>query len=292
MIYEKSVSLNELSFIFSEIFLGISLLFLILHTIFLITDTKKNYPILQNSNLKLIILILFFTLILNNNNILTKQSFFNNTIAFDLLTITSKQCIILVSIFILIIIQDYLKFQKINSFEYLILCSFSIFGLIVLCSSNDLITAYLSIEVQSLSFYLLSAYKKNSIFSTESGLKYFILGAFSSSLFLLGSSLLYGITGSTNFEDFSDLIIDFKLNESLENKNIILLDFSIILIIISLFFKLALAPFHIWSPDIYEGSPSSSTALFALIPKIGLFVLLTRLLHYSFSNVLETWKFL
>jgi NADH-quinone oxidoreductase subunit N len=102
-------------------------------------------------------------------------------------------------------IQQYLADQKLNHFEYVLLLLFSILGLFILISSNDLLTAYLAIELQSLSFYVLAAFKKNSTFSIESGIKYFILGSFSSCLFLLGSSLLYGLTGTINFEDFKDL---------------------------------------------------------------------------------------
>jgi NADH-quinone oxidoreductase subunit N len=182
-------------------------------------------------------------------------SFLNNTIVLDHLALYAKYCILLASIICLISISGYLEYYRVNSFEYIILILFAIFGLILLCSSNDLLTSYLAIEIQSLSFYLLAAYKRNSIFSTESGLKYFILGALSSSLFLLGSSLIYGTIGTTNFEDCKDLFfygytqINFSdLNFVL---NINLLHFGFLFITISLFFKLALAPFHFWSPDIY-----------------------------------------
>ena len=142
---------------------------------------------------------------------------------------------------------------------------------------------------------MLAAYKRNSIFSTESGLKYFILGALSSSLFLLGSSFIYGTIGATNFEDCKDLffyiypeVSSFELSQVL---NINLLQFGFIFVTVSLFFKLALAPFHIWSPDIYEGSLTSSTVFFAVIPKLSLFCLLVRFFQSSFCNFLDYWKY-
>ena len=102
-------------------------------------------------------------------------------------------------------VQEHFLHQKINRFEYILIFLFALLGIFLLCSSNDLITAYLSIELQSLAFYILAAFKKNSTYSIEAGLKYFILGAFSSGLFLFGSSLIYGFSGSVNFADFKDL---------------------------------------------------------------------------------------
>ena len=145
----------------------------------------------------------------------------------------------------------------------------------MICSSNDLITAYLAIELQSLSFYIMAAFKKDSTFSIDAGLKYFILGAFSSSLFLFGSSIIYGVSGSTNFDDFKSLF-SIPLNDSnvyTFYKEIAfdagLMQFALVFIFVSLLFKLALAPFHLWSPDIYENSPTSSTFFFCCCTEIG-----------------------
>jgi len=183
---------------------------------------------------------------------------------------------------------------------------FAILGIFLLCSSNDLITAYLAIELQSLAFYVLAAFKKNSTFSADAGLKYFILGAFSSSLFLFGSSIIYGVTGTTNFEDFKDLFFGISpghtsLVSGLNEGNVpiyfeapfdtSLLNFALVFILASLFFKLALAPFHLWSPDVYEGSLSSSTFFFAVVPKLGIFVLMLRIFYYSFYCFIDNWRY-
>jgi len=134
---------------------------------------------------------------------------------------------------------------------------FALLGIFFICSSNDFITAYLAIELQSLSFYVMSAMKKDSAFSVDAGLKYFILGAFSSSLFLFGSSILYGISGTTNFEDLKNLFFSMYLNQEVKiifsdhtfSKHIFLdgslIQFALIFIFISLLFKLAIAPFHL-----------------------------------------------
>jgi len=183
---------------------------------------------------------------------------------------------------------------------------FAILGIFLLCSSNDLITAYLAIELQSLAFYVLAAFKKNSTFSADAGLMYFILGAFSSSLFLFGSSIIYGVTGTTNFEDFKDLFFGISpghtsLVSGLNEGNVpiyfeapfdtSLLNFALVFILASLFFKLALAPFHLWSPDVYEGSLSSSTFFFAVVPKLGIFVLMLRIFYYSFYCFIDNWRY-
>jgi NADH-quinone oxidoreductase subunit N len=153
--------------------------------------------------------------------------------------------------------QYYLTAQKINYFEYSILILFALLGIFFICSANDLITAYLAIELQSLSFYIMAAFKKDSAFSVDAGLKYFILGAFSSGLFLFGSSILYGVSGTTNFEDLKNLffLMYSKYDNLYEvsNYHVIkqifmdkgLIQFALSFVFISLLFKLAIAPFHL-----------------------------------------------
>lgn len=289
-----------------ELFLGVSLIYLVLHGTFL--SVSKNYPLLQISNLYLSILVLSMVcfLLINDGLEALDSSIFNNTVVTDYLGYSSKLLLGISCIFCLLIIQQYVLDQKQNNFEYILLFLFAILGIFLLCSSNDLITAYLAIELQSLAFYVLAAFKKNSTFSADAGLKYFILGAFSSSLFLFGSSIIYGVTGTTNFEDFKDLFFGIFPGQTLlvsdltkENVSIYfeapfdtsLLNFALVFILASLFFKLALAPFHLWSPDVYEGSLSSSTFFFAVVPKLGIFVLLLRIFYYSFYCFIDNWRY-
>jgi len=240
---------------------------------------------------------MFCFLLLNNSAEFNEQCIFNNSIIHDYLSFSSKSMIGLVSVFSLLMIRNYLTIQKINYFEYTLLLLFSLLGIFLICSSNDLITAYLSIELQSLAFYIMAAFKKDSTFSIDAGLKYFILGAFSSSLFLFGSSIIYGISGSTNFEDFKSLFFLSQIDDStyVFYKEIVfdagLMQFALVFIFVSLLFKLALAPFHLWSPDIYENSPTSSTFFFAVVPKLAIFVLLIRIFYYSFYAFIEKWRY-
>ncbi len=140
----------------------------------------------------------------------------------------------------------------------------------------------------------MAALKKDSAFSVDAGLKYFILGAFSSSLFLFGSSILYGVSGTTNFEDLKNLFflmyLEYESIYSVDTYTFVkhvfidggLIQFALVFIFVSLLFKLAVAPFHLWSPDVYEGSPSSSTFFFAVVPKLAIFILMIRIFYSSF----------
>ena len=277
-----------------EIFLGISIVYLILHGTFVTINTK--YLLIHNSVLHLSVFIvsLFCFLLVNNNIECSDYQIFNNGITVDFLSFCSKIWIGVMSIFCFLMIQRYITVQKINYFEYSVLILFALLGIFFICSSNDLITAYLSIELQSLSFYVMASMKKDSAFSVDAGLKYFILGAFSSSLFLFGSSILYSVSGAINFEDFKNLF--FVLQPEFGNqansvqsvfvkRTLIegsLIQFALVFIVVSLLFKLAIAPFHLWSLDVYEESPSSSTFFFAVVPKLAIFVLLIRIFYSSF----------
>jgi len=344
--------------VFPELFLGISVVYLILYGAFLVVNC--SFPLIQTPTLHLSILIILMIcfLLVNEDLSVCEFSIFNNSIINDYASTSSKILISCFCIVCLLMTECYLQDQKVNQFEYFLLFLFAILGFFLLCSANDLITAYLAIELQSLSFYVLASFKKNSSFSVDAGLKYFILGAFSSSLFLLGVSIIYGFTGTLNFEDFKDLffcnfpgnstkfsvdnfyikhhyliltllemtsddaflIFNQYITENLWNdaETLIseveayttyihnnlelwsfyskplatdLLPFAIIFIIVSLFFKLALAPFHLWAPDIYEGSLSSSTFFFAVMPKLGIFLLLIRLFYCCFYGFLENWRY-
>lgn len=454
----ETIKLNEMG-VFPELFLGICIIYLFLYGTFTCYNSRFNFPIIQTAISYLAVLTLIMVNLLLINDGLTELNYicFNNSIANDYLSFSSKLIISISSVIFLLMIQEHLLHQKINHFEYVLIFLFAILGIFLLCSSNDLITSYLAIELQSLAFYILAAFKKNSTYSIEAGLKYFILGSFSSGLFLFGSSLIYGISGSINFADFKDLffwatpgytttklqsfpltfeyrlemiiskillmgldrfylseyecetlvqeydVLDFfnKIpsmakfyyqdmfvrsdlyneignyfekgfiaqyhknavlsgkNFQLENSNVFnlygivfplvskemllsapftedippktaddfypkncelimdylpffiepddyqtkkyfyeykpfdisLIQFALTFILISLFFKLALAPFHLWSPDIYEGSPTSTTFFFVVVPKLGIFVLLLRIFYFGFFNFIDNWRY-
>ena len=272
----------------------LSLLVLLLYAIYVGSNSTLNFPLIHSTVVVLSLQVLFSTFLLVNSleYVTAEITVFNSSLVIDTLSLSSKKCVLLACFLCLVIMQNDFKEQSINSFEYTILLMLSVFGAILMCSSNDLITAYLAIEVQSLSFYILAAFKKNSTFSMDAGLKYFILGALSSSILLFGSSLIYGMTGTTNFEHFHQLCSYEDIRTSSIYSSNLFIQFGLILVLSSLFFKLSVAPFHVWSPDVYEGSLSCSTLVFSVIPKLGLFVLVVRLFFYSFDTFSEKFRYL
>jgi proton-translocating NADH-quinone oxidoreductase chain N len=229
---------------------------------------------------------LFLTQILLYNNPITHSILFFNSLIIDDFTyifkfilISSAFCAILLSI-------NYLKQEQLNAFEFIILLLFSILSMLLMISSYDFISFYLTIEFQSLCFYVLAASKRNSEFSTEAGLKYFILGAFSSGILLFGFSIIYGFTGITNFGEFT-LLFAGAANVAGDPASVappILL--GILFVAVGFLFKLTAAPFHMWAPDVYEGSPTAITAFFSITPKIAILAVFTRLFLSSFYDLM------
>ena len=436
MYHLKEMSLS------AELFLSCSILQFTFYAISTAYQRKAGFVILNKQvyYIGTLLIILSSFLILNEDLLIMNSFSSNNFIINDYLSFATKLVICLTSVLFLLIVNISFRDEPIqNNFEYVVLLTISILGLLLLCSSNDLITAYLSIELQSVAFYIMSAFKRNSSYSIESGLKYFIIGSLSSALFLFGSSIIYGCMGSLSFDDlqmffsllFSNevsttlfsfpieidseffakfvalgwfcnlnqidylnyeengsyaslltwchanesealasvypeknwyvgqteeemllsLIIFFRpmfgeginascfspiynemiwnysnclhfsnlstwsffsgnseslsdnsllfkqifdcyqssaclsLNTELTSLNLDFVSIGFILICISIFIKLSIAPFHFWSLDVYEGSPNATTFFFSVVPKIGLFVLLMRLCYISFYQI-------
>lgn len=272
-------NLNNFIGIYPEIILIYSILFIL--TFSVIYDYYTNYKLILHNNvfiLSILSLIFFILLLVNSFGI--DFIIFQSLLISDIYTNNIK---IIISVFTLLIIftsLNYLKKEIINNYEYFILVLLAILGLFFLVSSYDLISMYLSIELQALSFYILATFKQYTNFSTEAGIKYFILGAFSSGLLLFGCSILYGFTGLT---DFYSLEIYFQNNLLPADllKSILI---GLLFILIGFLFKMAAAPFHMWSPDVYEGAPTIITMFFAIIPKIAL-------LSFLFKFIIKVLSF-
>ena len=263
----------NLNFIYSEIFLCLSIMILLIIGVF-----KKNSSNLIY-NLSIISLLSCLALIFNfpiNENI----ELFNNSYKIDYLTSFMKILTIISGIFVLLSSSKYIQVIKINKIEYPILVLSSILGMMVMISSNDLILFYMGLELQSLALYVLASFNRDNILSSESGLKYFVLSALSSGLLLYGCSLIYGFSGSTNFN-----LIAENINQSSYG-----LTFGIIFIIAGLAFKISAVPFHMWAPDVYEGSPTSVTIFFAILPKIAALTVFIRILYVPFLNIIDQWQ--
>ncbi|MBC8294836.1 MAG: NADH-quinone oxidoreductase subunit NuoN, partial [Pelagibacterales bacterium] len=183
-------------------------------------------------------------------------------------------------IFVLVSAYNYTKLEKISNIEYSILILCSILGMLVMIGSYDLMVFYIGLELQSLSLYVLAAFNRNKKKSSEAGLKYFVLSALSSGLLLYGCSLIYGFSGSTNFYLISESIF------SSENGNV----FGLVFILVGLAFKISAVPFHMWAPDVYEGSPTSVTLFFAVVPKVAALTVFIRFLYVPFVNLIDQWQ--
>jgi NADH-quinone oxidoreductase subunit N len=264
--------METIIFILPELFLSISLMSLLMLGVFL----KKSFKLVS----LLTILSLIFSIILVLNQPVEVIKIFNDSFIIDKLSIFMKVLTLLFSMLIILSSKDYLKNLSIDKIEYPVLILASVLGMFIMISSNDLIIFYLGLELQSLSLYILASFKRENLKSTEAGLKFFVLSALSSGLLLYGCSLIYGFTGSTNFE-----IISKNLN--VENTGAV---FGIVFIIVSLAFKVSAVPFHMWTPDVYEGSPTSVTAFFALIPKIAALSVFIRFMYVPFINMISHWQ--
>jgi proton-translocating NADH-quinone oxidoreductase chain N len=271
----------------SELYLVFIINVLIVYAVIYSTSPHLHYPVLVKNVTWLSIQTLFFMLVLTTSNMLREAVIFNNLLIVDNFTTLIKTIVLLATIIVLLSITEYNKIENFNYFEYVILILLACSGILLLVSSYDLISLYLALELQSFCLYILACLKRTSEFSTEAGLKYFILGAFSSGFLLFGCSLVYGFTGTTNFEQLFHIFTGIK-ESSLFYNIIIIVGF--VFVTIGLLFKLAVAPFHLWIPDVYEGAPTSIVTFFAIVPKIALIGLLVRLLFYVFYNLFLPWE--
>jgi NADH-quinone oxidoreductase subunit N len=193
----------------------------------------------------------------------------------------AKVVILLAAAAILLVGKDYMKRDDLMRFEYPMLIVLASVGMMVMVSAGDLMTLYMGLELQSLSLYVVAAMRRDSVRSTEAGLKYFVLGALSSGLLLYGASLTYGFAGTTTF---SGIITAVEGGASLG------LVFGLVFMFAGLAFKVSAAPFHMWTPDVYEGSPTPVTAFFATAPKMAAMGLFARLAHDAFGGAVADWQ--
>lgn len=194
----------------------------------------------------------------------------------------AKVTILLSAAAVLIMSENYMNSRGLLRFEYPMLIALAAVGMMMMVSAGDLMALYMGLELQSLALYVVASLRRDSVRSTEAGLKYFVLGALSSGLLLYGASLVYGYAGTTLF---SGIITTAQSGET----SIGLL-FGIVFLIAGLAFKVSAVPFHMWTPDVYEGSPTPVTAFFATAPKVAAMALFARLLHDAFGQAVGDWS--
>nr|UAD89633.1 NADH dehydrogenase subunit 2 [Gracilaria edulis] len=271
----------------TEIYILFNVCLLLIYGVFFSSVSKLGYPLLNKNFTLLTLQILFFSFILTFVQTPLYIISWNDLLIVDIFTYYIKLILLLSAIGWLFLSFEYFTFKKVNYYELWILVLLAIIAMLVVLQSYDLLAIYLAIEFQSLILYILASINRTSEFSTEAGLKYFILGAFSSAFLLCGASIVYGLTGLTNLNDLSKFFASVFLNENFFSYNLIV-GFSFILV--AFLFKLSAAPFHIWSPDVYEGAPLIITAFFSILPKLAIIGLLFRFLLYTFHDLLLFWQ--
>jgi len=240
--------------------------------------SNKSYNLIFQATVIIFLIsaiILYFTPFetqTNVNGIFVRDTFSK---FFQILILLSVSCLLFMS-------KQYLQKNNLFKPEYPILIIFSTLGMMIMISSNNFLLLYLGLEIQSLSLYVVSSFRRDNYKSTEAGLKYFILGSLSSGLMLFGISLIYGSTGSINFE-----IISSMINYEGFFPGIVA---GLVFLICGFAFKASAVPFHMWTPDVYEGSPTPVTAFFATVPKLAAVGVLLRVLFDCFGPIVESWQ--
>jgi NADH-quinone oxidoreductase subunit N len=261
---------------FGEIFLSFSILLQLVFNVRVVNGKKYNFPevTLETFTQCFFILLICLSLIGKSN---IEGSFYESFLISNESTKALKIFFIILVLFSLPLLYKSFKLQKLNFFEYTNLLLLSTLALLLMINASNLLSFYILMEMQALCFYILAAFYRTSVFSTESGLKYFVLGSAISGVYLLGVSFIYGSLGTLSLNDIS-LLLSIPVNnyDSLL-EGFILIGFT--LIVVTILFKIACYPFHFWAPDVYEGAPITSTIVFSIFPKLSLFSFFIKLLN-------------
>ena len=210
------------------------------------------------------------------------RSAFNGMFIDDGFARFAKVAILLSAAAVLVMGQDYMSRRGMLRFEYPILVALSAVGMMVMVSAGNLMSLYMGLELQSLALYVVASLRRDSVKSTEAGLKYFVLGALSSGLLLYGASLVYGFAGTTGFAGIYAVAQHGEVSVGLL--------FGLVFLISGMAFKVSAVPFHMWTPDVYEGAPTPVTAFFASAPKVAAMGLFARVMHDAFGHAVEDWS--
>ena len=237
-----------------------------------------------------IAMVLVSILILAVTAGLESAFFENKTVAMNGMFITDafsmigKFIILAASAWALLLSADWLMEEKGRPFEFVVLVLLATLGMLLMVSANDFIAMYMALEMSSLSLYVLAAFTRDTVKSSEAGLKYFVLGALASGMMLFGMSLVYGFAGSTSFETLSTL---FCAKDAVVSPGVVV---GMVLVMVGLCFKVSAVPFHMWTPDVYEGAPTPVTAFFAIAPKAAALLLFTRVMMQPFGDLTSQWQ--
>ena len=272
---------NFISFL-PETYFFLSVLLLFLFCLIYFLSSILCYPNMSNTSIYLSCIILLYTFFLFSNNFTCEYTMLYKTTS----NIIISEFLIVITIIILIVTRTYNKYAYINSFEYIIFILISLGSLIIFLNAINLILIYILLELQSITISILVSKQRYNRYSIESGIKYFILGSFSSLVLLFGISIIYGISGMINI---SDLAVFFDYLELINNKGVLYsMKFSSIFVLIGILFKIYSAPFHLWLPDIYEGSPTSVVIYLSTVQLIVMISFFLKIYYYLLFDIIAT----
>ena len=266
----------DLSIILPEILLSLFAIFALLGAVYTAKDGAASLLVWLTSAV-MVALAAWIGLTGNGTNIA-----FNGMFVDDGFSRFSKVVILLAASAVLVMGEGYMSKRGLLRFEYPILITLSAVGMMMMVSAGDLMALYMGLELQSLALYVVASLRRDSVKSTEAGLKYFVLGALSSGILLYGASLVYGYAGTTLFSGIIQTAVHGEVSLGLL--------FGLIFLISGMAFKVSAVPFHMWTPDVYEGAPTPVTAFFATAPKVAAMCLFARVLHDAFGGAVADWQ--
>ncbi|MBB4659769.1 NADH-quinone oxidoreductase subunit NuoN [Parvularcula dongshanensis] len=267
---------DNVTLLLPELFLSIAAMVLLLVGVYLRGDRAREVGL---GAAVCLVAAVFIVLVTGHAETV---SAFEGAFVDDTLARSSKAFIFVAALISLLLADRFFQRERLARPEYPVLILLACVGMALMVSSTDLISLYMGIELQSLAAYVMAAFNRDSRRSTEAGLKYFVLGALSSGLLLYGASLVYGFTGSTQFDAIAAVAGGVESPVGLT--------FGLVFLISGVAFKVSAAPFHMWTPDVYEGSPTPVTAFFAAAPKLAGMVLFGRVLVEAFPSLIDQWQ--
>jgi NADH-quinone oxidoreductase subunit N len=268
------VSFQSLAPVYPEMLLAVGTVVLLLLGVFF----KRERHLVIAAGAVILMAVVFYMIVFAG----TDGVLFNGGFIADGFARFMKALVVGGSAFALMLSFSRAREDALDKFEYSILILLSTLGMMMMVSANDLMSLYVGLELQSLSVYVLAAMKRESATATEAGLKYFVLGALSSGMLLYGASMVYGFTGTTQLDQIVNVI-------ALETRSIGLI-FGMVFLLAGIAFKLSAVPFHMWTPDVYEGAPTPVTAFLASAPKVAAMALIIRVVTVSFEPIMGDWQ--
>ncbi|NQW01707.1 MAG: NADH-quinone oxidoreductase subunit NuoN [Rhodospirillales bacterium] len=268
-----------------ELFIAVMIMALLMFGVFQkhqsAADEVRTAGYVSNLSVTVLALGILITIAFSGDRV----EIFNNLFVTDPFAVFTKVLVLIGAGVTIIMAQSFLVRHKMARFEYPILILFAVLGMMMMISANNLMALYLGLELQSLSLYVIASFQRDDARSTEAGLKYFVLGALASGMLLYGMSLIYGFTGSTDFVQIAQ-----SLSKDAADGPGLGIIFGIVFILAGLAFKVSAVPFHMWTPDVYEGAPTPVTAFFAIAPKIAALALFMRVMIGPFGGLVAEWQ--